>query len=306
MSFLGCLNELSKKIDKDNTWLYRDDGLSVFKNHNDCQNDKVRKEMIALFKQHHLNLEIKSNLKIVDYLDITFDLTTILFKPYNKFNGIPRYVNTKSNNPPSILKKKKLKSVSKRILSNSCNEQTFNAAAPFHNILDKCGYSEKLTFEKEQYTHERRNRGRNIIWYNPSFSKNVKTYIAKQSFHLLDKYFGKNHKNHKIFNRNNVKINYSCIDNMTNLISSNNKKVTNSDNQTNGKTCNCRNKSNCPLDNKCLADKIIYKAQVKTNDGINELSIKAYFGISETEFKSRYNNHTMSFRNRTHENDAEL
>ena len=32
----------------------------------------------------------------------------------------------------------------------------------------------KLTFEKEQYTRERRKRGRNIIWYNPPFSKILK------------------------------------------------------------------------------------------------------------------------------------
>ena len=37
-----------------------------------------------------------------------------------------------------------------------------------------------------------------------------------------------------------------------------------------------------------------------------ELSTKVFFGISETEFKSRYNNHTMPFRNRTHENDTEI
>ena len=55
-----------------------------------------------------------------------------------------------------------------------------------------------------------------------------------------------------------------------------------------------------------LTDKIVYKAEVETNDGINELSTKVNFGISETEFTSKYNNHTMSFRNRTHENDLEL
>ena len=60
--------------------------------------------MIDLFKQHHLNLEIKCNLKISDYLNITFDLTTGLFKPYNKTNNIPRYVNARSNQPPFILK----------------------------------------------------------------------------------------------------------------------------------------------------------------------------------------------------------
>ena len=60
------------------------------------------------------------------------------------------------------------------------------------------------------------------------------------------------------------------------------------------------------LDNKCLTNKVVCKAEVKTNDGINELSTKVYFGISETEFKYRYKNHTMSFRNRTYENDTEL
>ena len=163
-----------------------------------------------------------------------------MFKRYNKTKNIPQYVNAKSNHPLSILKKIP-KSVSKRISSSSCNEQVFNAAAPFYNdILDKCGYSEKLTFEKEQYTHERRKRGRKIIWYNPSFSKNVKTNIAKKNVHLLDKHFSRNHKYHKIFNRNNVKITYSCMDNMTNIISSHNKKVTHSENETNGETPSCK------------------------------------------------------------------
>ena len=129
--------------------------------------------------------------------------------------------------------------------------------------------------------------------------------------HLLDKHFGRNHKYHKIFNRNNVKISYSCMDNIKNIISSRNKRRTNFYNKINAKTCNSRNKSNCLLDNKCkkllkLTDKIVYKAEVETNDGINELSTKVNFGISETEFKSIYNNHTMPFRNWTHENDSKL
>ena len=48
------LNELSKKFDKDDIGLYRDDGLSVFKNYNGHQNDKDWKEMIDLFKQDYL------------------------------------------------------------------------------------------------------------------------------------------------------------------------------------------------------------------------------------------------------------
>ena len=111
-----------------------------------------------------------------------------MFKPYNKTNNTPQYVNAKSYHALSILKEI-LKSISKRSSLNSCNEQVLNAAPLFYNnILDKCGYSEKLIFEKEQYTHERRNRGRNMISYNPPFSKNVKTNIAKQFLHLLDKH----------------------------------------------------------------------------------------------------------------------
>ena len=101
------------------------------------------------------------------------------------------------------------------------------------------------------------------MWYNPPFSKNVKINIAKQFLHLLGKSSGGNNKYQKISNGNNVKISYSCMDNLTNIISNHKKKVTNSDNETNGKTCNCRNKSKCPLDNRCLTNKTVYKAEVK-------------------------------------------
>ena len=44
-----------------------------------------------------------------------------------------------------------------------------------------------------------------------------------------------------------------------------------------------------------MTDKIVYKVDIETNDG-----------ISETEFTPKYNNHAMSFRNQTQENDLEL
>ena len=55
-----------------------------------------------------------------------------------------------------------------------------------------------------------------------------------------------------------------------------------------------------------LNDKIVCKTDVKINDGINELSIKVNFGISKTEFTSKYNKHIMSFRNGTHDNGSKL
>ena len=80
-----------------------------------------------------------------------------------------------------------------------------------------------------------------------------------------------------IFSRKNVKISYSCIDNIINIISSHNPKIINWGNEANGKPCNCRNKHKCQLDNKCLTNKNAYETEIETNNGINELSTKVYF-----------------------------
>ena len=101
---LFLLYSIGEKLNKDNIDLYRDDRLACFKNNNGHQNDKVRKELIKIFQTHGLKLEIKCNLKSVDYLDITFDFNTGPYRPYRKPNNDTRYINAKSNLPPSILK----------------------------------------------------------------------------------------------------------------------------------------------------------------------------------------------------------
>ena len=65
--------------------------------------------------------------------------------------------------------------------------------------------------------------------------------------------------------------------------------------------CNCINKENCPLDGKSLQSYIVYKADVMTNKDSH-----IYYGVSDGEFKCRYNNHTNSFRHQHHEPDTEL
>ena len=55
-----------------------------------------------------------------------------------------------------------------------------------------------------------------------------------------------------------------------------------------------------------LSNKIVYKAEVEPNHGINKLFTKVNFGIRDTEFKLNCNNHTLSFRNWAHGNDSKL
>ena len=69
------------------------------------------------------------------------------------------------------------------------------------------------------------------------------------------------------------------------------------------KECSCRQKSNCPLAEKCLSECLVYHAQVNRLD-INQT--KNYYCTCENNFKERYNNHTTSFRNKNKEKSTEL
>ena len=55
-------------------------------------------------------------------------------------------------------------------------------------------------------------------------------------------------------------------------------------------TCNCRIKTLCPIDSKCLSKSVIYKATITYNNK------KLHF--TGRNFKSRYNEHKHSFRNK--------
>ena len=147
----------------------------------------------------------------------------------------------------------------------------------------------------------RRNRNRKVIWFNPPYSLNVKTNIGKVFLKLVRKHFPRSHKLSKIFNLNTIKISYSSMPNVKNLIKQHNSKILNKDRDKIQRPCNCRIKESCPLNGKCLHQCMVYKAEVSTNT-----TYKEYYGASEGEFKSRYNNHRQSFRNISHINDTEL
>ena len=61
----------------------------------------------------------------------------------------------------------------------------------------------------------------------------------------------------------------------------------------NSKLCNCRQKSSCPLDGKCLTKCVVYKATVTETTSNNQ---ETYIGLTENEFKTRFNLHKSSFK----------
>ena len=174
----------------------------------------------------------------------------------------------------------------------------------YYNALKDSGYTEKISYTNNPQATRKRTRQRNIIWFNPPFSSNVRTSIGGIFLKLIRKHFPKKSTLHKIFNQNTMKVSYSCMPNVANIIKTHNNKIANNNTTTKEKSCNCRNKSTCPLQESCLTTSIIYNAEVKREE-CNQPP-KLYIGLTEHAFKQRYNNHNLTFRHEKYANSTEL
>ena len=54
--------------------------------------ERKRKKIIEIFKKYGLAITIKTNLFVVNFLDIQFNLLNGTFKPYRKPNNGPTYI----------------------------------------------------------------------------------------------------------------------------------------------------------------------------------------------------------------------
>ena len=315
---LYLLSKLQKYFPKEDIGLYRDDGLAVVKL-SGPQMASLRKKIIKIFKDSGLKVTIEVNLKQTNFLDVHLDLEKNKYKPYKKNNHETTYIHMKSNHPRSILKQLP-NMIGHRLSLLSNSEETFKSViGPYEDSLQKAGYTEKLKYESQDLNEKKkrkRTRRKNIIWFNPPFSKAVSTNLGARFLKLIDKHFPRGSELGRIFNRNTVKISYSCLPNMENIISSHNKKLLrdsiNTAQQDKNSTCNCRNKLKpCPLEKQCLKKSIIYKAEVTSNTvqhfPMSSNSTTAeYIGLASNSFKERYNNHQLSFRHEKYQSNTSL
>ena len=290
-----------------NMGLYRDDGLAIT-NATPRQTENIKKEICQIFNSNGLRITIEANKQVVNFLDVTLNLDKSTYQPFTKPNTTLLYVHRESNHPQSITRNIPA-GINKRLSTLSSDKASFDQAAPpYQETLDENGYNYTLYYEPSTNTR-RRNRPRsNILWYNPPFSKNVSTNIGHRFLSLVDKHFHKDHKLRKIFNRNTIKISYSCMSNTKRIIDNHNKRILKSSELTantgkDNKTCNCRQKNTCPLNGNCLQSSVVYQATVTRQD--NNIT-ETYVGLTENDFKTRYRNHTASFRHAKHRNSTEL
>ena len=153
-----------------------------------------------------------------------------------------------SNHPPSIICELS-GSIDQRIYKLWSNENTFDATAPIYNeALEQSNF----------------NTQRNVIWFNTSYSKNIKTNIARNFLQLIDKHFPPNNKLYKLFNRYTICISYSCNENMKSFINRHDNR-TKSTNTNDTCHCNCRQPDQCPIQGNSLKTNINLQGQSYNN-----------------------------------------
>ena len=184
--------------------LYRDGGLAVFITTSGPQSAKIKNTFQKIFKNKGFDVIINCNMKTVNYPDVT--LNDRSYRPYKKPNEETNYIHVNSDHLPSILKQLPM-SIEKRLSSSSSSKEIFEETVPYYEqYLSNSGYKEKLNYRDPTSPSSimKRKRQRNILWFNPPYSKTVKTKIGKFFLQLIKKHFPKEHKFHKILNRNNL------------------------------------------------------------------------------------------------------
>ena len=154
--------------------------------------------------------------------------------------------------------------VGKRLSELSCDENEFNKAkGAYETALKNSGHDPYLQYNTEK---TKRRRKRNVVWFNPPFSKSVETDIGRKFLNLIRKHFSRHHHFYKYFNIHTLKLSYSCMPNMEKIIKQSNTRVMRAPVSDSTEDCNCTNPEECPLEGKCLTPSVTYTADVTTED----------------------------------------
>ena len=294
---LYILDHLKKRLKDFEPGLYRDDSLGVIEATPRIA-EKTRQKIHSIMAELGLKITSKANIKVVEFLDVVFDLQNENYRPFLKPGDRPLYVNKKSNHPPSILKNIPL-AVNKRLCDISSSKDVFDQSVPVYQAaLDRAGYNHKLEYHEPNQSKKRK-RKKKIIWFNPPFSMRLKTNIGRKFLALIDKHFPKGHMLYPLINRYKVKLSYRCLPNMGAIISQHNSKILRPEPAE--LRCRCREKTTCPMPGKCATDKLVYRATVKT-----ELKTETYVGLTMNQFKDRWKIHDDDFSDPARRNQTVL
>ena len=275
--------------------LYRDDGLAASPL-TARLTEKLWQQIKKIYEDNGLKVTGEANKKIVNFLDVTLNLTTGSHRAYTKPNTTILYINNLSNHPPTILKNIPLE-VNRRLCRLSSSKEEFLAVVPpYQEALDKAGYNHQLVYmEPAAPKASSKRKGRTVTWFNPPFSQSISTNIGQKFLALLDTCFPPDHELRKVINRNTVKVSYSTMPNMGQALNQHNNKVKSGAVQPSGGCNGHRGGRQCPLPGNCMARGVVYGAEV-TNTATGEK--ETYTGLTEGTMRDRIAKHEGNCRHR--------
>ena len=213
------LSLLSNQINKNHIGLYRYDGLAILKNTSGPAAENLKKKIQKLFTEKDLDIIVQCNLKITNYLDMTRNLNNGSYSPYRKPTKKPTIFPLIQTTLHQSLKK-------------------------FHGQLKKDSqfcHHQKIFFRSQPFTMR---NAQKTVDIKPSYNINnqMKTIKTKRKENVtlfgsihhtasqlkpISEEYPPNHKFVKIFNKNTIKLSYSCMPNIRSKINCHNKKYYN-------------------------------------------------------------------------------
>ena len=149
-SLLSQLQQLNINIG-----LYRGDGLAVV-NSTPGAIENIKKDICRIFNNNGLRITIEANKKIIDFLDITFNLNQRTYRPYTKPDTTLKYVHHDSNHPPNTIRNIPA-GINRRLSLLSSDKASFDQATPlYQKALDEIGYNYTLTYEPSTPNKQRK------------------------------------------------------------------------------------------------------------------------------------------------------
>ena len=109
------------------------------------QLERIKKSLQKTFKEFGLEIVAESNLRIVNYLDVTLKLNDGSFRPCDKPDDI-QYIDKESNHPRNLIKHLPAY-IEKRLSNNSSDEKIFQESPVYYeDTLIKAGCIDKVVY----------------------------------------------------------------------------------------------------------------------------------------------------------------
>lgn len=140
-----------------------------------------------------------------------------MYWPYSKNVSKIMYIDKESNHLMAILQHihilVQLQPMKRCLMKPKVlMESDHNSSLRYHRVKKNKNSSKKSCNKK-------------VLWFYPPFSSAIKTNVAKMFLKLTSKHFAGNKLLNKLFNKNNVKVIYSCSDNMAVMVSCHSNKI---------------------------------------------------------------------------------